>query len=228
MRILLIRLSSLGDIVLTQPVVQVLRSHYPRASIEYLTKKPYRSIVEAFGDVDQIHNWENKKVLLNKLKKHKYDLIIDLHRKFNSLVIKTCLRSKKTITYNKRHCYRWLITKKLIKTPNESTTNLYLKTLEKIELSYKDIKPQLNTFSFLDEDIDDLFKEKKIDRTANLVGIFPGALHRTKQYPVKSYCKFINSIPDEWNCQFLILGSENDKIQKIQNIKLSTSAEYWI
>lgn len=219
MRILIIRLSSIGDIVLTQPVVKVLRGHFPQAKIEYITKKGYNDIVESFGDVDQIHHWEKKSALLKILRKYKYDLIIDLHRKINSFIIKTLLRSKKTITYNKQHCRRWLITKKIIKTANDYTSNLYLNTLKKIGISYGKIEPQLRVSSNIDKEISKLFARYKIDGGSKLIGIFPGTLHQTKQYPTAYYSKFINSVPDDWNCLFLILGSEEDLMMGLELVE---------
>ena len=106
MKILIIRLSSIGDIVLTQPVATVLREVYPQATIDYLTKESYYGLVEAFGCIDTIHIWQNKKVILKKLRKQRFDLVIDLHSKLNTFIIKSLVRGKKTVTYNKKHYLR--------------------------------------------------------------------------------------------------------------------------
>ena len=55
MKILIIRFSSIGDIVLTTPVIRCLRKKYPDADIHFLTKKNFSGIVEANPYVNKVH-----------------------------------------------------------------------------------------------------------------------------------------------------------------------------
>jgi len=210
MKILVLRLSSIGDIILTQPVPRALKKKFPDAQIDFLTKPSYRGIVEAFDCIDNIYEWEDKKTAIKIIRKNKYDLIIDLHSKLNTLIIKFLSGTKKLVTVNKRHWYRWALTKKLIKQPNQSMSSLFLKTLTKIGIESDDFVPALFPKEVLKSVIYKLYTDNGIDRNKKLVGIFPSALHYTKRYSTIELARFINLVPDKYKCQFLILGSKQD------------------
>ena len=210
MKILILRLSSIGDIVLTQPVPRVLKDKFPDSRIDYLTKPVYKGVVEAFGCIDNIYEWEDKKNAIRIIRKNKYDLVIDLHSKLNTSIIKFLSGTKKLITVNKRHWYRWALTKKVVKQPNESISNIYLKTLQKIGIDIINFAPVLYPKKVLKKVIHQLYDDNGIDRKRKLVGIFPGALHYTKQYSTTDLAKFINLVPDKYRCHFLILGTKED------------------
>ena len=202
-KILIIRLSSLGDIVLTQSAVQAIRNEFPDAQIHYLTKKVYSPIVEMFNCVDEIHYWENKYTLLKNLRKIKFDLTIDLHSKFNTFIIKSLVNAKQTITYNKKHLLRRQIVKKKTNRTISSTVALYFTALKKIGIGSEISAPKL--FPYKDTEMPMIFS---ISEKAKYIGLFPGALHRTKQYPINQLAEFIDSVPTKWNCKFLIFGSK--------------------
>ncbi|MCJ7812209.1 glycosyltransferase family 9 protein [bacterium] len=81
--ILVCRLRFMGDVILTTPVLHVLREHFPQSKITYLTESPYHTLLENHPDVDEIlsydlkNRWSQTKIL-SKLIKHKFDLVIDL------------------------------------------------------------------------------------------------------------------------------------------------------
>ena len=202
-KILIIRLSSLGDIVLTQSAVQALRNEFPDAQIHYLTKKVYSPIVEMFNCVDDIHYWENKYTLLKNLRKIKFDLAIDLHSKFNTFIIKSFINAKRTVTYNKEHFLRRQIVKKKTERTISSTVGLYFTALKKIGIGIEISEPRLFPL-----DNTQMPKTFSTNEKKRYIGLFPGALHKTKQYPIKQLADFIDSVPSEWNCQFLIFGSK--------------------
>jgi len=210
-KILIIRLSSLGDVVLTQPVVEVLKDNYPHISIDYLTKPAYIEVVKAFGDIDHIYLWKDKKKVIHQLNKNRYDFIIDLHDKTNTFFIKRFVRAGRKITYRKLHWRRWLITKKIIKSSNPLMVNLYLAVLKKVGLVKKDIFPHLQVDDAHHSKIERVLREIGINKDHRVIGIFPGTLHQTKQYPVEKFVDFVNMVPLEWNCKFLALGSSAEK-----------------
>ncbi len=205
-KILVIRLSSLGDIVLTQSAVQALRNEFPSSQIHYLTKRACSPIVEMFNCVDEIYYWENKFTLLKDLRKLKFDLAIDLHSKFNTFIIKNCISAKLMVTYNKKHLLRRQIVKKRTNKTISSTVALYYTALKKIGLESNVSAP--NIFPSNNVAMPESFP---VSDKIKYIGLFPGALHKTKQYPVVQLAEFIDSVPTEWNCQFLTFGSKAEK-----------------
>ena len=204
-KILVIRLSSLGDIVLTQSAVQAVRNEFPKAQIHYLTKRVFAPIVNMFNCVDEIHYWENKYTLLTNLRKLKFDIAIDLHSKLNTFIIKSFVNAKQTSTYNKKHFLRRKIVKQKTGMVISSTVSLYFTALKKIGLNSEVSNPKL--FPAKDTTMPKAFTTNE---NTKYIGLFPGALHKTKQYPINQLAKFIDSVPPEWNCQFFIFGSKTE------------------
>ena len=214
-KILVIRLSSLGDIVLTQSAVQAVRNEFPDVQIHYLTKKVYSPIVEMFNCVDEIHYWENKYKLLIKLRKFKFDLAVDLHSKLNTFIIKSFINAKQTSTYKKEHFLRRQIVKKRTNRTISSTVRLYFTALKKIGINSDVSNPKL--FPAKDTEMPKSFTTNE---NTKYIGLFPGALHKTKQYPIKQLAEFIDSVPTEWNFQCIIFGSraEMDLADELQSL----------
>jgi ADP-heptose:LPS heptosyltransferase len=92
-KILVIRFSSIGDIVLTTPVVRALKQQIPEVEIHYLTKKTNYSLLQNNKYIDKIHLLEDAD-LFYKLRKEKFDYIVDLHKNLRSFKIKLALGVK--------------------------------------------------------------------------------------------------------------------------------------
>ena len=95
MKILILRFSSIGDIVLTTPVVRCLRKKFPDAEIHYATKKSFSSILQHNPYITKIHLLDESFMdLVNELKKEKFDYVIDLHHNQRTLLLKLMLGVK--------------------------------------------------------------------------------------------------------------------------------------
>src|ERR1044071_9904235 len=95
MKFLVVRFSSIGDIVLTTPVIRCLKKQVPDAEVHFLTKDAFRSVVEFNPYIDKLHvlahSWE---LMIEELKTENYDYIIDLHHNVRTLKIKQSLNVK--------------------------------------------------------------------------------------------------------------------------------------
>jgi len=234
-KILIIRFSSLGDIVLTEPVVRLLRINFIGCQIHYLTKPEYFDLVNSFGKIDKIHLWIDQIHLINELKDEKFDYIIDLQNKFNSFLVKLFIRAKKSITFNKQHLTRKLIIKKLTTKHIDSIVWNYLETLKKVKetnFEWKLIANERSFYPILSTNINVLEKTKEILSYYNiptnlfLVGIFPGAQHKTKQFPISKLANFMYEVPHSWNCCFLLLGDWKDKTDALKIKSMSEHKVY--
>jgi len=200
MKILIIRLSSIGDIVLTQPVAAALRQQYPQAEIDFITKPAYRTLVKKFGTIDNILAWDESLAILKKIQRRKYDICIDLHAKLNTFLIRSLARAKRTAVYDKKHLLRKKIVAHKTSATISSTLQLYYSALDKLAIAYQQQNPQL----YLDKD-----KSKRQPAGVH-IGIFPGALHKTKQYPPAKLAELIQLFPEDW--QIYLLGSPAEKV----------------
>jgi ADP-heptose:LPS heptosyltransferase len=80
MKILVVRLSSIGDIVLTTPVVRTIKTQIEESVIHYLTKPSFAGLLEPNPNINKVHRLHNDfSKTVSELKAERFDLIIDLH-----------------------------------------------------------------------------------------------------------------------------------------------------
>lgn len=85
-KVLIIRFSSIGDIVLTTPVIRSLKAAMPNIEIHFITKKAYGPLLEHNPHLSHIHFLENSiRHTLTILRTEKFDHILDLHNNLRSL-----------------------------------------------------------------------------------------------------------------------------------------------
>lgn len=129
-KILVIRFSSIGDIVLTSPVVRCLANQVKGAEIHYLTKKKYACIVQSNPYISKVHTFsENFPQLFVELNNEKFDYIIDLHHNFRSSRIKRHIRAK-AFSVNKLNFEKYLLTHfKINRLPDVHIVDRYMETV---------------------------------------------------------------------------------------------------
>lgn len=111
MKVLIIRLSSIGDIVLTTPTVRSLAHAGREVEIHYLVKKTFYALLAANPYIHTIHVFDKDlKALLRDLRAEKFDFVLDLHNNLRSLRIKTAL-GRPYATLNKENYQKFLLTK---------------------------------------------------------------------------------------------------------------------
>ena len=207
MKVLIIRFSSLGDIVLTEPISYILRKKFPEAQIDYLTKKVFVPLVQSFRSVDNIYDEDNKDIFKNR-----YDVVIDLHSKLKSFLYSYKIKSKKRLVYNKKHLLRLMIVKKLTSKSIHSTLDLYLTPIKKLipdfDYEYPVLIPRKS------EKVDKILK--RFDEKKKILVIFPGAKHQTKIYPKDYLTHFINLKKSEYN---VVLCGGSDEVELCKNIE---------
>jgi ADP-heptose:LPS heptosyltransferase len=110
MKILVIRFSSIGDIVLTTPVVRCVKQQVPDAEVHYLTKFSFRSIVEHNPYIDKLHLLQDDlAAIIDDLQKEKFDFVVDLHHNLRTLKVKRALKVK-SASFNKLNLQKYLLT----------------------------------------------------------------------------------------------------------------------
>lgn len=135
MKILVVRFSSIGDIVLTSPVVRCIKQQIPNVELHFLTKKSFKSIVSDNPYIDQCITIEKSiNEVIDQLKREKYDFIVDLHQNVRTLSLKLKLRVPNA-TFPKLQIKKWLLVnfKKEIKT-KVHIVDRYFKAVEKLNV----------------------------------------------------------------------------------------------
>ena len=107
-KVLLVRFSSIGDIVLTTPVVRAVKRQWG-SEVHYLTKPGYAELLAHNPHIDRLHCLpERLSTLLPTLRAERYDLIIDLHRNLRTLRLRAALR-RPAVAFDKLNVRKWLL-----------------------------------------------------------------------------------------------------------------------
>lgn len=135
-KILIIRLSSIGDIVLTTPVVRAVKQQIPGVELHFLTKKANEAVVLPNPHIDKVHVYDSKskQTLFEELKAEKFDYIIDLQRNHRS---RQLLRKVKVpfTTFRKLNLKKWLsVRMKLNFLPDVHIVERYFENLYEINV----------------------------------------------------------------------------------------------
>jgi len=103
-RFLIIRLSSMGDIILTTPILRALREKYPQAAIHYLTRSAYAELLQHNPHLTALHVWPPSAELRATL----WDGVIDLQKNLRTWRLRFHLRYKHWTTFPKKNFRKWL------------------------------------------------------------------------------------------------------------------------
>lgn len=130
-RFLIIRLSSIGDIVLTTPVVRCLRKKYPDARIDFIVKPQFRQVLEGNPYISNIIIYDAAGGnMVRALRNAQYSHIIDLHHNMRTLKLKQAL-GVKTFSFPKLNMEKWLLVNLKWRSimPDKSIVERYFETV---------------------------------------------------------------------------------------------------
>ena len=109
MKVLVVRFSSIGDIVLTTPVLRAIKTQRPEVEIHYLTRKTYASLLENNPHIHHLHSFDQSiSEILPMLKKERYDLIVDLHKNLRTFRLKFALK-RPSSSFEKENVKKWIL-----------------------------------------------------------------------------------------------------------------------
>ncbi|WP_339792686.1 glycosyltransferase family 9 protein [uncultured Imperialibacter sp.] len=203
MKVLILRFSSIGDIVLTSPVPRVLKTQLDDVEVHYATMARFRFLLEENPYIDKIHVLEKgDKQLVETLKTENFDYVIDLHHNLRTLRIKWALKAK-AYAVDKLNWQKYLMVNfKVNKLPNRHIVDRYLDTLQPLGA-----KPdQLGLDYFIpDKDEVDITWLPESHRNGFITYAI-GGQHGTKKLPVKRMIELCDRI----NKPVILLGGKED------------------
>ncbi len=200
LKILIIRFSSIGDLVLITPVIRCLKLQRA-CEIHLITKSKFQSVLQHNPYISK--HWSFKKELSevsSQLKAEKFDLVIDLHKNLRSLSLIVRL-NKPSYSFNKINFWKWLMCKfKMNYLPDKHLVDRYFEGLKSLNL--KNDGNGLDYFFSPDfiHDSDQTVRPEKY-----LVGVL-GAAHFTKQIPHSKWREIIVRLQHP----LVLIGGENE------------------
>jgi len=222
-KILILRLSSIGDILLTSPFIRQVRTAFPEAQIDYVVKKVFSDLVRFNPNLNSIYEVkpEQGRAGLRELKqifkKQSYDYVFDLHNNFRTKNLSAGLN--KTVIHKERIKRALLVYLK--KNHYETITPIperYLQTAEKAGV--KDDKGGLELFwpDSIEKKTDTVLKEMHIH--SEYIALAPGAAHLTKRWPPEYFSVLVQRISEFFKGHVVLLGSAAEQAE-LNNLTVS-------
>jgi len=214
-KFLIIRFSSIGDIVLTTPVIRCLKTQNDDFEVHYLTKAKFAPVIEANPYIDKIHTLnKNFSKLIKDLKKEDFNYIIDLHRNIRTFRVKNSLR-KLSFSFNKLNIKKWLLVNlKINKLPEIHIVDRYLETVQLFSAENDD--KGLDFFIRPHDELN-ISEIPEIHNKPFLI-IVTGGGHFTKQIPKDKIIDIINST----SAPIALIGGKED-IEKSNQIEVAVN-----
>ena len=204
-KILLVRLSSIGDIVLTFPVVAAIKSYFPSCQIDYVTKKQFATLLEACPGINQAFFFDNSLAQLRQqLDFRHYDAVFDLHHNLRTrLLLFAC--AAPVYRFPKNNIQKWLLTK--FKVRPKQRTHVVERYLAPLQKFVHDWKPLNAAFQYKIPIIAQFDIEKRFSvKPKTYIAIAIGAQFATKRMPTDLLIQLIGQM----RLPIVLLGGRED------------------
>lgn len=218
MKILFIRFSSIGDIVLTTPAIRCTKNQLPEAELHFVCKKSFQQVMEHNPYISKFFYLDNNlPQLIQLLKQEKYDYVIDLHKNYRSVRIAKALHTTVS-TYRKLSWQKFLLTKTGIDwMPQIHISQRCLNAVA--PLGVKDDGKGLDYFIAPSDRV--ATSDLPFSHLHGFVAVVIGASFFTKKLPVEKLQELCTKIP----YPIILIGGkedalEGDAIAQIDSIKI--------
>jgi len=204
-KLLIVRLSSLGDILLTTPMIRTIKNQYPGIEIDFVLRKEFHDLLRLNTCINNIFFYDSNKEEVGRLgsmiNDNGYDLIVDLQNNFRSKIL-----LKKpgcpVISFRKNDLKKFLLVHFKINLLKNSLSiaERYAQTVEDFELDNEGLNLFTDKKPFLFNDSD-----------KNKIGLCPGAKHLTKRW-TKEYYIALGKLLEQNGYQVILFGGKDDKL----------------
>jgi len=207
--ILVIRLSAMGDVLLTTPLLSRLKSLYPDVKITFLVKEQYREFIAACPEVDEIITWQKDETVMQIRQRFadvRFDLLVDLQSNFKTRMLSLLIGADKKVRYRKPYLNRLLLVyfKKNRYTEKKKISERYLDAINEL-----DSTPLFEKISLQREKLPRAVA-RFTERGAILIA--PGARWATKRWPSEYFVSLASKILEKHLAKKIVwVGGPDEK-----------------
>lgn len=219
--ILVVQTAFLGDVVLTLPLVQVMKRSFPQAHIDVLTTPRTSGILRNHPDIHRILEFDKRGKdsgviglfrMAAAVRDYHYDVAIVPHRSLRSALLVWLAGVPRRIGFHKS-AGRFLFTDVVRYNRNLHEVERNLSLLSILAISWEN-KELPNLYPSLDDAaaVDGLLRECQISDTSSLIAVAPGTVWNTKRWLKERYADLVNRFVDEHLTVVLIGGREDEAL----------------
>jgi lipopolysaccharide heptosyltransferase II len=219
-KILVVRLSSIGDIILTTPLLRSLKNTCPNVRITFLIKKQYEDLLASSPYIDELITFDKKDGLAGLLKIKRYlreqqfDVYLDIHKNWRSRYLRLCLNTKKTTSYHKLIFKRtMLIWFKINLYGNDKPVYLrYFDSVKDFGIQYDGLGTDIHVPEGKIEKTRIMLSNAGYDFSAPLVVICPSATYYNKRWKPEGFIETAIFLIRQKSAFIVIHGGKEDII----------------
>ncbi len=213
MKILVVRFSSIGDIVLTTPVLRAIKKQIPNVEIHFLTKIGFVPLLENNPHLSKIYTIDKSiKEVEKVLKTEGYDYIVDLHNNVRTFSLKLKL-GVKSFSFPKLNFRKWVLVRfKMNRMPKKHIVDRYFESVSKLGVKNDGLPGELFVSSKDQVSVKDFFG---FEENAFLA-VAIGAQFQTKQIPNGLLKNMLKDI----QLPIILLGGKEDAKKALELIKM--------
>jgi ADP-heptose:LPS heptosyltransferase len=210
MKILIIKPSSLGDIIQALPCASALKQAYPDSNISWVVFKNWESVTKLCSDIDEIITWDRHRGIrgffnvLKSMRRKEYDIIIDLQGLLRSAFLARFAKAKIKIgAPGMKECSNILIKEVY---PEKVNINATLRNLETIRfLTGESFQPKVN----INTNVGNILNNNGVSK--NFIAFVPFARGKGKNWSIHNYHKLIGLIKNKFaDMKIVVLGAKSD------------------
>ncbi len=225
-KILVIRLSGIGDILFTLPAINMIKENYPQSEITFLTLRKFASLINGFPAVNKVISFDREvykqkklkeifcetKALLHSIQKENFDLIIDLHG-FGETALLSWLSGTKSRWGNSNHKFRSIFYTLNVKRDNHNHIHIIDRQLDFLIKAGLKLGTINNNYVLPNSEISkaqQLLEEFGYSSLKPTIFIQPFTYHSFKNWPLDNYLQYA----EYWNqrgVQIVFGGGPADK-----------------
>ncbi|MEL6256856.1 MAG: glycosyltransferase family 9 protein [Bacteroidota bacterium] len=194
-KVLIIRFSSIGDIVLTSPIPRSLKKSHPDIEIHFLSKKANQDLLIHNPHIDKLHILKDSlNETIKELREEKFSYILDLHHNLRSFLIKLRL-GVKSASFPKKNWEKY----KMVRFKNrriklDHIVERYGKTLSLTGSQLDGLGLELHLPDGLEEKAVSLLRKNLPEISQAPMAIVLGAKHATKRWPVSHFIELVEKL----------------------------------
>lgn len=213
-RFLVVRFSSLGDIVLASIVTQQLKQKYPLSHLTFLTKTKYESIARLLPGVNRVIGYDSQESLLlfiDRLNQDKFNCLVDLHSNWRSFWVRRLVSADRKLKYRSHRLKRNVMVRlPLLPIQPLSTVQSYLRSLTDLGIQSSALEARLVTESRELKEAQNFLTQRRVPLGTFLIGIAPGARWETKRWHLERFAQVSLKLQQIYQARVIFFGSQQE------------------
>ncbi len=217
-KILIIRFSSIGDIVLATPLLRVLHKRFPTSHIDFVVRKEYAQLIQDNKNLNHVYEFDTGtgflglRELKKQLRVKHYDLIVDIHNSLRSQYLRWMLGANDVVVICKRIFARSMLIrlKKNLYRSAISVADRYIEPVQKYGVANDGKGLEICIADEIRSRTLSNMKNLGINKSNTIIGFCPSAKHATKCWPKERFAELGIRLVKENNAKILLLGGTAD------------------